>query len=63
MVEEDDVVMAEMTLEAQRATGEIMRAAMGEVFVFRAARSRSGAPTWSRARGERLQVTVRGMRR
>ena len=35
MVEEDDVVMAEMTLEAQRATGETMRAAMGEVFVFR----------------------------
>ena len=35
LVEEDDVVMAEMTLEAQRATGETMRAAMGEVFVFR----------------------------
>jgi ketosteroid isomerase-like protein len=35
MVEEDDVVMAEMTLEAQRATGETMRAAMGEVFIFR----------------------------
>lgn len=35
MVEEDDVVMAEMTLEATRATGETMRAAMGEVFVFR----------------------------
>ena len=34
MVEEDDVVMAEMTLEAQRATGEPMRAAMGEVFVI-----------------------------
>jgi ketosteroid isomerase-like protein len=34
MVEEDDVVMAEMTLEAQRATGETMRAAMAEVFVF-----------------------------
>jgi uncharacterized protein len=34
MVEEGDVVMAEMTLEAQRATGEPMRAAMGEVFVF-----------------------------
>ena len=32
---EDDVVMAEMTLEARRATGETMRAAMGEVFVFR----------------------------
>ena len=27
--------MAEMTLEAQRATGETVRAAMGEVFVFR----------------------------
>jgi uncharacterized protein len=35
MVEEGDVVMAEMTLAAQRATGETMRAAMGEVFVFR----------------------------
>jgi uncharacterized protein len=35
MVEEDDVVMAEMTLEAERATGETMRAAMGEVFVLR----------------------------
>ena len=34
MVEEDDVVMAEMTLEAQRATGEPMRAAMSEVFVI-----------------------------
>jgi ketosteroid isomerase-like protein len=34
MVEEDDV-MAEMTLEAQRATGETMRSAMGEVFVLR----------------------------
>jgi ketosteroid isomerase-like protein len=37
MVEEGDVVMAEMTLEAQRATGEPMRAAMGEVFVFEGA--------------------------
>jgi uncharacterized protein len=35
MVEEDDVVMAEMILEARRASGETMRAAMGEVFVFR----------------------------
>jgi ketosteroid isomerase-like protein len=35
MVEEGDVVMAEMTLEAERATGETLRAAMGEVFVFR----------------------------
>lgn len=34
MVEEGDVVMAEMTLEARRATGETMRAAMAEVFVF-----------------------------
>jgi uncharacterized protein len=34
MVEEGNVVMAEMTLEAQRADGEPMRAAMGEVFVF-----------------------------
>ena len=35
MVEEGDVVMAEMTLEARRSTGEAMRAAMSEVFVFR----------------------------
>ena len=35
MVEEDDVVMAEMTLEARRASGEMMRAAMSEVFVMR----------------------------
>ena len=35
MVEEDDVVMAEMSLETRRATGEPMRAAMGEVFVMR----------------------------
>ncbi len=34
MVEEDDVVMAEMTLEAQWADGRPMRAAMGEVFVM-----------------------------
>ena len=34
MVEEGEVVMAEMRLEAQRAGGEPMRAAMGEVFVF-----------------------------
>ena len=35
MVEEDDVVMAEMTLEVKRATDETMRAATGEVFVLR----------------------------
>jgi uncharacterized protein len=35
MVEEDDVVMAEMTLEAQQPDGSITRAAMGEVFVMR----------------------------
>jgi ketosteroid isomerase-like protein len=35
MVEEGDVVMAEMTLEARRDSGELMRAAMGEVFVMR----------------------------
>lgn len=34
MVEEDDVVMAEMTVEVHRANGELMRAAMGEVFVM-----------------------------
>ena len=35
MVEEDDVVMAEMTVVAQRADGSTLRAAMGEVFVIR----------------------------
>jgi ketosteroid isomerase-like protein len=35
MVEEDNVVMAEMTLEVQRSSGELMRAAMAEVFVMR----------------------------
>ena len=34
LVEEDDVVMAELTLEAHRADGALMRAAMGEVFVM-----------------------------
>ncbi|WP_047870609.1 nuclear transport factor 2 family protein [Nocardiopsis sp. RV163] len=34
MVEEDDVVMAEMTLEAPQKDGSVMRAAMGEVFVM-----------------------------
>lgn len=35
LVEEGDVVMAELSGEAQRANGEIMRMAMGEVFVMR----------------------------
>jgi ketosteroid isomerase-like protein len=35
MVEQDDVVMAEMTLEVRRAGGDLMRAAMAEVFVMR----------------------------
>lgn len=35
MVEEDDVIMAEMTVEVMRKTGELMRAATGEVFVMR----------------------------
>ena len=34
MVEEGDVVMAEMTVEVQRTNGETMRAAMVEVFVM-----------------------------
>lgn len=40
MVEEDDVVMAEMTVQVRRANGELMRAAMGDVFVMRVARIR-----------------------
>ena len=49
MVEEGDVVMAEMTVEVQRSNGETMRAAMGEVFVMaNTTRSKNGAPTsWS----------------
>lgn len=35
MVEENDVVMAEMTLEALQKDGSVMRAAMAEVFVLR----------------------------
>lgn len=35
MVEEGDVVMAEMTVEAMRKAGGLMRAVMGEVFVMR----------------------------
>jgi ketosteroid isomerase-like protein len=38
MVEESDVVMAEMTAEVRRASGELMRMAMGEVFVMREAK-------------------------
>lgn len=34
MVEEDDVVMAEMTVESQLSAGGTFRAAMGEVFVM-----------------------------
>ena len=35
MVEEDDVVMAELTVEIDRVGGGTMRGAMGEVFVMR----------------------------
>ena len=35
MVEEDDVVMAELSGEVPRADGEVMRMVMGEVFVMR----------------------------
>ncbi|MGO4385468.1 nuclear transport factor 2 family protein [Specibacter sp. RAF43] len=35
LVEEDDVVMAELSIQATRATGEIMHAVAGEVFVMR----------------------------
>lgn len=38
LVEEDDVVMAELTGEVRRADGELMRTAMGEVFVMRDAK-------------------------
>lgn len=36
MVEQDDVVMAEMRGTANRESGEIMRMSMAEVFVMRA---------------------------
>jgi uncharacterized protein len=35
MVEEDDVVMAEISIEVTRKTGEPMRAVAGEVFAMR----------------------------
>jgi ketosteroid isomerase-like protein len=35
MVEQDDVVMAELTGTAARDTGEVMRLSMAEVFVMR----------------------------
>ena len=35
MVEQDDVVMAELTGSATRETGEVMRMSMAEVFVMR----------------------------
>lgn len=35
MVEQDDVVMAELTGSATRDTGEVMRMSMAEVFVMR----------------------------
>ncbi len=35
MVEQDDVVMAELTGEVARDTGEVMRMSMAEVFVMR----------------------------
>ena len=35
MVEEGDVIMAELAIEARRATGETMRLVAGEVFAFR----------------------------
>ena len=38
MVEENDVVMAEITGEVKRADGQPMRMAMGEVFVMREAK-------------------------
>ena len=38
MVEENDVVMAEITGEARRADGQLLRMAMGEVFVMRDAK-------------------------
>ena len=38
MVEEDDVVMAELSGEVQRADGGVMRMVMGEVFVMRDAK-------------------------
>jgi ketosteroid isomerase-like protein len=37
MVEQDDVVMAELTGEATRDTGEVLRMSMAEVFVMREA--------------------------
>ncbi|WP_125611707.1 nuclear transport factor 2 family protein [Specibacter cremeus] len=38
MVEENGVVMAELTGEVRRASGELMKMAMGEVFIMRDAK-------------------------
>lgn len=38
MVEQDDVIMAEMTGSVRRDTGEVMRMTMAEVFVMRDAK-------------------------
>lgn len=38
MVEQDDVVMAELTGSVQRDTGDVMRMSMAEVFVMRDAK-------------------------
>ena len=50
MVEQDDVVMAEMTLEVRRSSGDLMRAAMAEVFVIRDGEIGSDAPMSSSSR-------------
>ena len=59
MVEEGDVVMAEMTLEARRASGELMRGGDGRGLRDARRQDPRTARLRDRAQGERLQVTVR----
>lgn len=57
MIEEDDVVMAVMTLLARQRYGSIMRAAMGEVFVMRRRTHLRGRAYVIPADEERVLVT------
>ena len=58
MVEEDDVVMAEMTLEAQRATGETDARGDGRGLRVPRRQDRGAPRVRDRARGERLPLAT-----
>ena len=57
VVKEDDVVMAEMALDARRASGGPMKAAMSEVFVMRGGKISERRAYVIELKGERLPVT------